>query len=559
METALENSVWVTSPEFAGWLVKRGFRWRKLWTKRWVALHGTEIAYMAEEPNERNSKTMAVTKCQIVPATVVHRDDVDGHPHGFAIHINDGVTPVWYLRAESTREKKSWLMRLGHVQDIVKWLDSFEKVKVLGVGATGIVYELKHKVTGKRFALKEMEIKNKAQMQMALSEAEMLKEIMENISHPNIMHIDKVFQVGLKFYLVFPLCTGGELYEHVIRRGHFSERDAAVITHDLLSGLHALHTHDILHLDIKPENILFETDADDARIKITDFGLSKVFNQRDANGSVSAPRPTTMEDMAAKLKQFQECGVLQRDRLRGTVGYMSPELILAGVSSAATDVWAAGVVVYILLCGHPPFQSKSNREILERSARGQYSLDGKEWEGVSEEAKDIVRRMLTVDPDKRITIVEALEHPWVRSGAPAGSQDKQTKGGASVGSPLKAAVSSSSAPSTPTTKAKPIQDAPDSGAANPSRTANLSNALHALSTHVKDRRMEKMAVSFTKLVSSLQNDTKQQDRRRMIDTLLDREGNLLEASSDNEGLFVLSPDYKDAMSAAFGAVGMSVR
>lgn len=129
-------------------------------------------------------------------------------------------------------------MRLGHVQEIIKWLDNFEKVKVLGVGATGIVYELKHKQTGRRFALKEMEIKNKAQMQMALSEAEMLKEIMENISHPNIMHIDKVFQVGLKFYLVFPLCTGGELYEHVIRRGHFSERDAAVIMRDLMSGLH---------------------------------------------------------------------------------------------------------------------------------------------------------------------------------------------------------------------------------------------------------------------------------------------------------------------------------
>ena len=202
MDTALENSVWVTSPEFAGWLVKRGFRWRKLWTKRWVALHGTEIAYMAEEPNDKSSKDMVITKCQIVPQTVINREDVEGHPHGFAIHINDGTTPVWYLRAESTREKKSWLMRLGHVQEIVKWLDNFEKVKVLGVGATGIVYELKNKTTGKRWALKEMEIKNKAQMQMALAEAEMLKEIMENISHPNIMHIDKVFQVGNKFYFL---------------------------------------------------------------------------------------------------------------------------------------------------------------------------------------------------------------------------------------------------------------------------------------------------------------------------------------------------------------------
>ncbi len=130
---------------------------------------------------------------------------------------------------------------------------------MLGVGGTGIVYELLHKSNGQRFAMKEMEIKNKAQMQMAISEAEMLKDIMENVSHPNVMHIEKVFQVGSKFYLVFPLCTGGELYEHIIRRGHFTERDAAIITRDLISGLYALHSHDILHLDIKPENLLFDT------------------------------------------------------------------------------------------------------------------------------------------------------------------------------------------------------------------------------------------------------------------------------------------------------------
>ena len=115
-------------------------------------------------------------------------------------------------------------MRLGHVHTIVRWLEEFEKVRVMGVGGTGIVYELLHKSNGQRYAMKEMEIKNKAQMQMAVGEAEMLKEIMENISHPNIMHIEKVFQVnmaqlfcpqvGNKFYLVFPLMTGGELYEH---------------------------------------------------------------------------------------------------------------------------------------------------------------------------------------------------------------------------------------------------------------------------------------------------------------------------------------------------------
>ena len=569
MDTALENSVWVTSPEFAGWLVKRGFRWRKLWTKRWVALHGTEIAYMAEEPNDKSSKDMVVTKCQIVPGTIINREDIEGHPHGFAIHINDGTTPVWYLRAESTREKKSWLMRLGHVQEIVKWLDNFEKVKVLGVGATGIVYELKNKTTGKRWALKEMEIKNTAQMQMALAEAEMLKEIMENISHPNIMHIEKVFQVGLKFYLVFPLCTGGELYEHVIRRGHFSEQDAAVIMHDLASGLLALHERDILHLDIKPENILFENDDDDSRIKITDFGLSKVFNPQEKEQSLR--RNVSVDDMAKKLKNFQESGVLQRDRLRGTVGYMSPELILAGVSSAATDVWAAGVVLYILLCGHPPFQSKSNREILERSARGQFSLEGKEWESVSESAKDLVRKMLTVDPEKRITVANILQHPWIIA-VSGGSSGQPVNPSIAAPPSIPTPTGGDQAVSFPAPLPPPATISLDAAAvasssslANapppvPLRNVHLGIALNALSSHVKDLKMEKMAVSFTRLVSTLQSDNKQQDKRRMIDTLLDKDGNALgqfepEQNNPEAGLYVLNQDYKDAVAVAFGAVG----
>lgn len=90
METALENSIWVISPEFAGHLQKKGFYWRKLWKKRWVALHGSEIAYMAEEPNDFNSDKLVITKAQITSTTLVDREDVDGHPHGFAIHINDG-------------------------------------------------------------------------------------------------------------------------------------------------------------------------------------------------------------------------------------------------------------------------------------------------------------------------------------------------------------------------------------------------------------------------------------------------------------------------------------
>ena len=116
------------------------------------------------------------------------------------------------------------------------------------MGGTGIVYELLHKSDGRRYAMKEMEIKSTHQRQMAVREAEMLKDVAENIYHPNILQIERVFQVGSKFYLVFPLCTGGELYEYIIKRGSFTEYDAACLSREIISGLNKLHQNNIIHL-----------------------------------------------------------------------------------------------------------------------------------------------------------------------------------------------------------------------------------------------------------------------------------------------------------------------
>eukprot|EP00605_Chrysophyceae_sp_TOSAG23-4_P000356 GSChrysophyteH1.ASY1.ANO1.403.1 assembled CDS len=483
MDVALNSSVWVSSPEFAGWLQKRGFHWRKLWKTRWVALHGAEVVYMDKEPTLENSSSMVMTKAQITSSTIIEPDDIDGHELGFKININNGKSPTWCLRAESQLEKKNWLTRLNHVIAIVRWLEEYEKVRVLGVGGTGVVYELLHKRNGRKFAMKEMEIKNKAQMRMAIQEAEMLKDIMENISHPNIIHIEKVFQVGSKFYLVFPLCTGGELYEHIIRRGYFTEYDAALLTRDLVGGIHALHAEDILHLDIKPENILFESLDADAKIKITDFGLSRMFD-----------------------------GDLDTERLRGTIGYMSPELILCGHCSKATDVFAAGVVLYILLCGRPPFQSKSNREVLERTCRGTYSMDGPQWDDVSDDAKDLVRGMLILDPSKRMTAAEVLEHKWLSN-----LDDNSTNS-------TSAAVVAS-------------------GNKHKSRGTGVSlGSLSVLSGHVQARRSEKLASSFTRLVSSLQS--KLTDGSPLPDL----------ACKDEDMMVLQNPDIRQALTAVFDKV-----
>jgi calcium/calmodulin-dependent protein kinase I len=546
MDVALNSSVWVSSPEFAGWLQKRGFHWRKLWKLRWVALHGAEIVYMDKEPTLENSSTMVMTKAQITSATIIEPDDIEGDALGFKVNINNGKSPTWCLRADSDLEKKNWLTRLNHVIQIVRWLEEYEKVRVLGVGGTGVVYELLHKTNGRKFAMKEMEIKNKAQMQMALQEAEMLKDIMENISHPNIIHIEKVFQVGSKFYLVFPLCTGGELYEHIIRRGCFTEFDAALLTRDLVGGIHALHEEDILHLDIKPENILFDSNDADAKIKITDFGLSRVLDGEVGTGSPPMPSKVEMDD---KVIQFFENGVLNRERLRGTVGYMSPELILCGHCSKATDIFAAGVVLYILLCGRPPFQSKSNREVLERTCRGQYTMDGPQWQDVSEEAKELVKSMLITDPSKRITAAQVLDHPWLKNlDENLSSSTSAFTVAAAIAtqevSPIKQA-----AQTTPRSQSKPVPISKRKG------SGVSLGSLRILSGHVQARRSEKLASSFTRLVSSLQSGAWTNTSLLCKQIELADGSPLPESACRDEDMMILqNPDIRQALTTVFEKV-----
>jgi len=491
MDDAIKSSVYVTSPEFAGYLMKKGFRWRKVWKKRWVALHGMEIVYMDKEPTSKNMADITITKAQFNGASCVKEEDPDNDPTGFAIHINDGKNPPWYLRAEDERQRKLWVLRLSYALAIVKWLHDFEKVRVLGVGGTGIVYELLHNTNGSRFAMKEMEIKTSYQMQMAVSEAEMLKDIMENVSHPNIMHIERVFQVGSKFYLVFPMCFGGELYEHIIKRGHFTEHDAATISRDLVSGLHALHEHDILHLDIKPENILFDSMDPEAKVKITDFGLSK----RQTKEEAAAFDVTKLNaDMAAEMRSFQLSGDLTNDRrMKGTIGYMSPELLLINHTSRAADVFAAGVVVYILLSGMPPFQGSNDRDTINKTIVGECNMNHEVWESISDEAKDLVKRMLHPNPFQRITTAQILKHPWLQQ-----LDEEEASELAPLGTPGK------NGPGKDGIAPLPVAGKFSKGVSTKRSGINLAGTLRHLSGHVKQRRSEKLATNVTRLVSMMQ-------------------------------------------------------
>eukprot|EP01031_Cornospumella_fuschlensis_P025003 gene25003-30203_t len=540
MEDAIQSSVYVSTPDFSGWLWKRGFHWRKLWKRRWIALHGVEVVYMDKEPTPENLGSISVSKAKIIETSEVLDSDPENNPLGFSLALNDGSGLVWHLRAETPKEKKAWVIRMGYILAIVRWLASFEKIRVLGVGGTGIVYELKHRQTMQRYALKEIEIRNGKQRELAVSEAEMLKDIMEKVSHKNILTIEKVFQVGSKFFLVFPLCTGGELYEHIVKRGTFTERDAAYVLKDICSGLHALHTHNILHLDIKPENILFDKEGQGGVLKITDFGLSRMFPPSSAatatlppSGTSNSTTPATSIDTqsqttslssapqysyASQLARLDEVKALGDKgygtlHVKGTLGYISPELILCDYKSTAADVFAMGVILYILLTGRPPFARKTEKQTLEATLLNVY--DNNRLLKVSSDARELITLCLNPNPLERVSTSDVLRHRWVRrwteeeekAGAADGADSKGSTASTTDSTSRADLANSSSGAKGPDPDNKAGKQEADTDASsdipNAGSGSNLPS-LSLLSKHVSRLRSVKVATNLTNLVSLMQ-------------------------------------------------------
>lgn len=213
----------------------------------------------------------------------------------------------------------------------------------------------------------------------------------QTLDHPNIIKLYDVFEGNRHLHLVTELCTGGELFDRIIARGHYSEADAAVLVRKICDAVKHCHDRDICHRDLKPENFLFETPAEDAELKVIDFGLSRM------DDGLSAGVMTTRV---------------------GTPYYIAPE-VLGRHYDKSCDLWSIGVITYILLCGYPPFYGDTDPEIFASVRAGRYDFDSPEWTHVSAEAKDLISRLLLLDPSKRLTADEALRHPWLSGFAPS--------------------------------------------------------------------------------------------------------------------------------------------
>jgi calcium-dependent protein kinase len=260
-----------------------------------------------------------------------------------------------------------------------------EKARVIGSGYSGPVRLGKSRLTGKLVAIKTFKKKMLTPKRLKFLRAEVSVYLL--LDHPNVARLLGVYEDDNYVNIVMEYCSGKELYHRLIKRSSYSERDAAKATYDMLLALNYLHQHNVVHRDIKLENFIYEDPSETARLKLIDFGFSKLWYPDSENSRMQA-----------------SCGSIQ---------YVAPEVLLGRYTSQC-DLWSMGVVVYMLLCGEPPFEG-TEEDILDSIQRGAFSFSPRKWNNVSKCAKDFVQKLLVLDPDQRMTAQEALGHPWITS------------------------------------------------------------------------------------------------------------------------------------------------
>ncbi|XP_051945670.1 calcium/calmodulin-dependent protein kinase type II delta chain isoform X4 [Xyrauchen texanus] len=264
-----------------------------------------------------------------------------------------------------------------------RFTDEYQLYEELGKGAFSIVRRCVKKSTAQEYAAKIINTKKLSARDHQKLDRE--ARICRLLKHPNIVRLHDSISEESFHYLVFDLVTGGELFEDIVAREYYSEADASHCISQILESVSHIHQHDIVHRDLKPENLLLASKMKGAAVKLADFGLA-------------------IEVQGDQQSWFG---------FAGTPGYLSPEVLRKDPYGKPVDIWACGVILYILLVGYPPFWDEDQHKLYQQIKAGAYDFPSPEWDTVTPEAKNLINQMLTINPAKRITADQALKHPWV--------------------------------------------------------------------------------------------------------------------------------------------------
>jgi calcium-dependent protein kinase len=284
--------------------------------------------------------------------------------------------------------KEGGLKHAGFIIDNPGKITEFYDIdkKKLGEGSYGAVSKCTNKSTGVARAVKSI---SKSQMKN-LDRFKQEIAIMKIMDHPNIIKLYESFEDHRNIYLVMELSTGGELFDRIIDAGHFTEVQAAICMQHMFRAIFYMHENHICHRDLKPENFLFATKdpIEKTHLKVIDFGLACKFEK----------------DQVLTTKA-------------GTPYYVAPQ-VLAGKYDQSSDIWSLGVMMYVVLCGYPPFYGETDADVLAKVRLGNFSFNAADWKSISEDAKNLIRMLLKMNPRDRYTAEQALNHVWVRNKAP---------------------------------------------------------------------------------------------------------------------------------------------
>jgi|ERR1712216_398424 len=259
---------------------------------------------------------------------------------------------------------------------------NYKMGKTLGTGSFATVKLATRKIDQEKFAIKIINKKNLEKEDEDALESEVT--ILQNVNHPNIIDLEEVFDESKSFYMVMEVCSGGELFDRIVEKEKYTEKDAATVVSSVADALAYCHKKGIVHRDLKPENLLLTSAEDDSSVKIADFGLAKLLNDE-----------TIMQTAC------------------GTPGYVAPEILESTAYDEKVDAWSLGVISYILLCGFPPFYDENNAMLFQAIKAGQYDFPSPYWDEVSQEAKDFIAKLLVVNPGDRMSCADVASDPWI--------------------------------------------------------------------------------------------------------------------------------------------------